>query len=127
MDVTKRGSLMRSCQNCYFASYARKLGGSWWCRCANPGRSTESNFMQIHWGKSRLNLPCWKERTKIVYEDMTPIPMQRYRVKRIPSRRWYNPNSLLTIPRSYVLRSKIRNLLTRSRNLHQSENGVRSH
>ncbi|RDE14922.1 MAG: hypothetical protein C4K48_05295 [Candidatus Thorarchaeota archaeon] len=50
---------MRRCQNCYYCVTVRTIGGSSWCNCTNPGRSTEES-PEKRWIKSRLNLPCWK-------------------------------------------------------------------
>lgn len=58
--VSEKLSQVRKCQNCYYSSRARKVGGSWWCHCSNPGRSIKSEVQMRSWVKSRLNLPCWK-------------------------------------------------------------------
>ncbi len=58
--VSEKMSQMRKCQNCYYCSGTRKVGGSWWCHCTNLGRSTECEMQTQSWVKSGLNLPCWK-------------------------------------------------------------------
>lgn len=58
--VSEKLSQMRKCQTCYYSSRARKVGGSWWCHCTNPGRSIESEVQARSWVISKLNLTCWK-------------------------------------------------------------------
>ncbi len=57
--LSERLSPMRRCQSCYFCVAVRTVGGSSWCNCTNPGRSTEGS-PEKRWIKSRLNLLCWK-------------------------------------------------------------------
>lgn len=57
--LSEKLSPMRRCQNCYYCVTVRTIGGSNWCNCTNPGRSTEGS-PEKRWTKSRLNLPCWK-------------------------------------------------------------------
>ncbi len=57
--VSEKMAPVKSCQNCYFCIGERKLGGSCWCNCSNPGRSSHA-VSKGSWVKSRLNLPCWK-------------------------------------------------------------------
>ncbi|MFX1579834.1 MAG: hypothetical protein ACFFBJ_09330 [Promethearchaeota archaeon] len=58
--VSEKMSQIRKCQSCYYCTGTRKVGGSWWCHCTNPGRSTECELQTQSWVKSKLNLPCWK-------------------------------------------------------------------
>lgn len=58
--VSEKIPPVRKCQTCYYSNKARKVGGSWWCHCSNPGRSIKSELQMRSWVKSRLNLPCWK-------------------------------------------------------------------
>lgn len=58
--VSEKSSQMRKCQTCYYSNKTRKVSGSWWCQCTNPGRSIESEVQMRSWVKSQLNLPCWK-------------------------------------------------------------------
>ena len=51
---------VRSCQTCYYCSATRKVGGSWWCHCTNPGRSGQEEPTSHNWVKGRIGLPCWR-------------------------------------------------------------------
>jgi len=57
--VSEKIATMKRCQNCYFSVKEKKLGGSIWCNCTNPGRSTNIDS-KGSWVKSQLNPPCWK-------------------------------------------------------------------
>jgi len=57
--VSEKASPVKRCQNCYFCVAERNIGGSCWCHCTNPGRSTKESPGKS-WVKSRLNLPCWR-------------------------------------------------------------------
>ena len=57
--VSEKLSRMKPCQNCYFCVRERKIAGSSWCHCTNPGRSIDV-VCKGSWVKSGLNLPCWK-------------------------------------------------------------------
>jgi len=57
--ISKTRTQIKSCQICYFCVGERKVSGSCWCHCTNPGRSTHA-IVKGSWVKSRLNLPCWK-------------------------------------------------------------------
>jgi hypothetical protein len=50
---------IKRCQSCYFCVGEKKVSGSCWCHCTNPGRSTHA-VAKGSWVKSRMNLPCWK-------------------------------------------------------------------
>jgi len=52
-------SPVKRCQDCYYCVDTRKLPGTWWCACTNPGRSVESVDAGRMWVKSRLGLACW--------------------------------------------------------------------
>ena len=58
--VSEKMSQVRKCQNCYYCIASRKVSGSWWCHCTNPGRSTECEVQTHSWVTSKLNLSCWK-------------------------------------------------------------------
>lgn len=58
--VSEKVSQVRKCQNCYYCTGTRKVGGSWWCHCTNPGRSAECEKQTESWVKSKLNLSCWR-------------------------------------------------------------------
>jgi hypothetical protein len=58
--VSEKLFQLRNCQSCYYCVGTRKVGGSWWCHCTNPGRSSECEMQIQSWVKGRLNLPCWK-------------------------------------------------------------------
>jgi hypothetical protein len=53
---------LRNCQSCYYCSATKQIGGSWWCRCSNPGRSGQDEPPRHGWVKGKLGLPCWRER-----------------------------------------------------------------
>jgi len=57
--LSEKLSPVRRCQNCYYCVTVRTIGGSSWCNCTNPGRSTQGS-PEKRWIKSSLNLPCWK-------------------------------------------------------------------
>lgn len=57
--ISEKLSTIKRCQNCYFSVREKKIGGSFWCQCTNPGRSTDV-ICKGSWVKSQLNLPCWK-------------------------------------------------------------------
>jgi len=57
--ISEKRAPIISCQSCYFCVGERKVSGSCWCHCTNPGRSTHA-IVKGSWVKSRLNLPCWK-------------------------------------------------------------------
>ena len=57
--ISKKRAPIKRCQNCYFCVGERKVSGSCWCHCSNPGRSTHA-VVKGSWVKSRINLPCWK-------------------------------------------------------------------
>lgn len=57
--ISEKMSTVKRCQNCYFSVQEKKLSGSYWCHCTNPGRSTNV-VSKGSWVKSQLNLPCWK-------------------------------------------------------------------
>ena len=57
--ISEKLSAIKRCQNCYFSVREKKIGGSYWCHCTNPGRSTDV-ICKGSWVKSQLNLPCWK-------------------------------------------------------------------
>ncbi len=57
--ISEKIAPMKRCQNCYFSVKEKKLGGSIWCHCTNPGRSTNIDS-KGSWVKSQLNPPCWK-------------------------------------------------------------------
>ncbi len=57
--ISEKLSTIKRCQNCYFSIREKKIGGSYWCQCTNPGRSTDV-ICKGSWVKSQLNLPCWK-------------------------------------------------------------------
>jgi hypothetical protein len=57
--ISEKRAPIKSCQICYFCVGERKVSGSCWCHCTNPGRSTHA-IVKGSWVKSRLNLPCWK-------------------------------------------------------------------
>ncbi|MGY5872564.1 MAG: hypothetical protein RTV72_09980 [Candidatus Thorarchaeota archaeon] len=57
--VSEKLSTVKRCQNCYFCAGQKKIGGSCWCHCTNPGRSSDVKSDKS-WVKSRLNLSCWK-------------------------------------------------------------------
>ncbi|TFG98381.1 hypothetical protein E4H12_06220 [Candidatus Thorarchaeota archaeon] len=58
--ISEKRAPVKACQNCYFCVKEKKVGGSCWCHCTNPGRSTHA-IVKGSWVKSRLNLPCWKQ------------------------------------------------------------------
>jgi len=58
--VSERVSPMKLCGNCYYCSDKRQVGGSWWCRCTNAGRSTSLTTPASGWVKGKINLPCWR-------------------------------------------------------------------
>lgn len=102
--------IMRSCQNCYYANSAIRLGGSWWCACSNPGRSIEVEIQGWRWIRSQLNLSCWLDRSA----DSTlkaPPRLHVFTTKlspRISMRRKRNPpRCMVTVPMDYVIRSKL--------------------
>lgn len=51
---------VKACQDCYYCSAIRKVGGSWWCHCTNPGRSGQVESSGHNWVKGRIGLPCWR-------------------------------------------------------------------
>jgi hypothetical protein len=53
---------LKNCQNCYYCAATKKVGGSWWCQCTNPGRSKQVESVAHNWVKGRIGLPCWRER-----------------------------------------------------------------
>jgi hypothetical protein len=57
--ASEKISPVKRCQNCYYCVNERTIGGSCWCHCTNPGRSTEGSSGKS-WMKSSLNLPCWR-------------------------------------------------------------------
>ena len=57
--ISEKISTVKRCQNCYFSIREKKISGSHWCHCTNPGRSTNIDS-KGSWVKSLLNLPCWK-------------------------------------------------------------------
>lgn len=57
--ISEKLSTIKRCQNCYFSVREKKIGGSFWGQCTNPGRSTDV-ICKGSWVKSQLNLPCWK-------------------------------------------------------------------
>ncbi len=57
--ASEKISIIKRCQNCYYCVDSYSLGGSVWCNCTNPGRSSHSDASKS-WIKSKLNLPCWK-------------------------------------------------------------------
>ena len=57
--ISEKRAPIKRCQNCYFCVKEKKVSGSCWCHCSNPGRSTHA-VAKGSWVKSRMNLPCWK-------------------------------------------------------------------
>ena len=57
--ISKKRAPLKRCQSCYFCVEEKKISGSCWCHCTNPGRSTHA-IVKGSWVKSRMNLPCWK-------------------------------------------------------------------
>ncbi|MGY5879857.1 MAG: hypothetical protein RTV31_06380 [Candidatus Thorarchaeota archaeon] len=57
--VSEKISPVKRCQNCYFCVGEKKISGSCWCHCTNPGRSSNVEHSGS-WVKSKLNLHCWK-------------------------------------------------------------------
>ena len=57
--ISEKIAPLKRCQTCYFCVGEKKLSGSCWCHCTNPGRSTHA-IAKGSWVKSRMNLPCWK-------------------------------------------------------------------
>ncbi len=70
--VSEKVSPLRSCRNCYYCSDRRRVGGSWWCRCTNAGRTMSEKASVSSWVKGRINLPCWRPIVKSTAESDEP-------------------------------------------------------
>ena len=114
------GKFTKACQNCYYCNNSIRFAGNWWISCSNQGKSSLSKFNNKQWGKSQLNLPCWRSdapSTNIIWNSK---PTESYvsnpviPVKRVGRIRRFYPNQKLTVSWNYVLRSKIAHLFHRN-------------
>ena len=59
--VSEKLSIVRRCDNCYYCSASKRLGGNVWCLCSSMFR--DKIVGDSKWTPSRMNLDCWSERT----------------------------------------------------------------
>lgn len=104
---------MKSCQNCYYCFDSNQFAGDWWGACSNSYRLVEAHNRNHYWGRSHLNLKCWRgedplndARDSPDYSELVVIRPAR-KLKRISRMSRFYSNKYVTTPWSYVLRSRI--------------------
>lgn len=104
---------MRTCQDCYYCNESFQFAEEWWCECSNPARSVEAPFKKQFLGnpilKSSSNLPCWRADAPSAFSQLTTIRPHKPMKDTSRLSRYYHKKNL-TIPWSYVLRSRITSL-----------------
>ena len=56
--VSEKLSIVRRCDNCYYCSASKCLGGNVWCLCSSLFR--DEIVGAAKWIPSRINLGCWR-------------------------------------------------------------------
>lgn len=57
--ISEKKSTIRRCQNCYYSSASKRVGGSVWCLCTSMFR--DEIVGAAKWIPSRINLGCWRK------------------------------------------------------------------
>ncbi|MHA2352477.1 MAG: hypothetical protein ACXABX_05095 [Candidatus Thorarchaeota archaeon] len=114
---------MKTCLNCYYCNDSFQYAGDWWCACSNPGRSVEAHFKKQFLGspvlKNGLDLPCWisdsPSNNRLKNPDFSNLAVisPKKKLKRVNRLSRFYPKRNVTVPWTYVLRSKIVNLFTK--------------